>query len=192
MSDWLRPPLSRILAVAILLCVLLVGWYAILSPVIGMATERQSRIDALQERLAYLHATVARIPELERRTAAAKAQLDAAGGLWTGASDAAIAAALQEQLRQVVANSGGTVKSIANSANSASASDNELQTIKVRLSVDGTLDTLQQTLAAVETSRPPMFVDSLQIAGPAQFSAEKQPMLTLDFEISAFMRKTAP
>lgn len=188
MSDWLRPPLSRILAVAILLCVLLVGWYAILSPVIGMATERQGRIDALQERLAYLHATVARIPELERRTAAAKAQLDAAGGLWTGASDAAIAAALQEQLRQVVTNSGGTVKSI---ANSAGASENDLQTIKVRLSVDGTLDTLQQTLAAVETSRPPMFVDSLQVAAPAQFSADKQPMLTLDFEISAFMRKAA-
>jgi hypothetical protein len=42
----------------------------------------------------------------------------------------------------------------------------------------------------VETARPPMLVESMTIAGPAQFTADKPPILGLDFEISALMRKT--
>jgi hypothetical protein len=183
----LRPAFSRALALAVLLGLLLLAWLAIVSPLIGMATDRQSDIATLQERLASLRATIARIPELERRGLAAKAKLDAAGGMWIGASDAAIAASIQDQLRQAVTNSDGIVKS---TSYLGAIADKDLQTIRIRLSADGTLDTLQQTLAAVETARPPMLVESMTVAGPAQFTADKPPILGLDFEISALMRKT--
>jgi hypothetical protein len=183
----LTPALSRALALALLLGLLLLAWFAIVSPLIGMATERQSDIETLQDRLATLRATIARIPELERRGLAAKAKLDAAGGIWIGASDAAIAASIQDQLRQAVTSAQGIVKS---TSYLGAAADKDLQTIRIRLSVDGTLDTLQQALATVETARPPMFVESMTIAGPAQFVTDKPPILALDFEISALMRKT--
>jgi hypothetical protein len=183
----LTPALGRALALAILLGLLLLAWFAIVSPLIGMATDRQSDIETLQERLATLRATIARIPELERRGLAAKAKLDAAGGIWIGASDAAIAASIQDQLRQAITNGNGIVKS---TSYLGATVDKDLQTVRIRLSVDGTLDTLQQTLAAVETARPPMFVESMTVAGPAQFTADKPPILALDFEISALMRKT--
>jgi hypothetical protein len=183
----LTPAVSRTLAVAILVGMLLLAWFAVASPLIGMVSERQSEIETLQNRVASLQATIARIPELERRGRAAKAALDAAGSIWVGASDAAIAATLQDQLRQAVAKSSGTVKST--SYLGGAATDKDLQTIRIRLSADGTLDTLQQTLAAVEAARPPMFVEGMTINAPAQFAADRPPILSLDFEISAFMRK---
>jgi general secretion pathway protein M len=184
----LTPAISRILAVAVLVGLLLLGWFAVASPMIDMVTDRQSDIDTLQKRLTSLQATIARIPELERRGRAAKEALDAAGSIWVGASDAAIAATLQDQLRQVVAKNNGVVKSTSH-LGSVSA-EKDLQMIRIRLSIDGTLDTLQHTLAAIEAARPPMFVENMMIVAPAQFSADKPPVLALDFEIGAFMRKT--
>jgi hypothetical protein len=183
----LTPAVSRTLAIAVLFGLLLLGWFAVASPLIGMVWDRQSEIETLQRRLASLKATIARIPELERRGVAAKAALEAAGSIWVGASDAAIASTLQDQLRQAVAKSNGTVKS--SSYLGGVAADKDLQTIRIRLSADGSLETLQQTLAAVQTARPPMFVDTMTIAAPAQFTTDKPPILALDFEISAFMRK---
>ena len=188
MTFALTPAVSRIIAVSVLVALLLLGWFAVASPLIGMVTDRQTEIDTLQRRLASLQATIARIPELERRGRAAKEALDAAGSIWVGASDAAIAATLQDQLRQVVTKNAGIVKSTSH-LGSVSA-DKDLQMIRIRLSVDGTLDTLQHTLAAVETARPPMFVESMMIVAPPQFTADKAPVLALDFEIAAFMRKT--
>jgi hypothetical protein len=63
----LTPALARALALGLLLGLLLFAWFAIVSPLIGMVTERQSDIETLQDRLATLRATIARIPELERR-----------------------------------------------------------------------------------------------------------------------------
>jgi hypothetical protein len=175
------------LAVAILFGLILVAWFGVVLPVVGMATDRQSDIDALQERLASLHATIARIPKLERHDRTAKAKLDAEGGIWTGASEAAVATALQDRLRRAVTGNAGVVKS---TAYLGAVTEKDLKTIRVRVSIDGTLATVQQTLAAVENGRPAMFVDSMTIAAPARFEADQPPMLGLDLEISAFMRKT--
>jgi hypothetical protein len=183
----LTPMVSRTLALAVLFGMLLLAWFAAASPLIDMVSDRQGEIETLQKRQASLKATIARIPELERRGRAAKAALEAAGSIWVGASDAAIAATLQDQLRQAVAKGAGTVKST--SYLGGATTDKDLQTIRIRLSADGTLDTLQHTLAAVETARPPMFVESMMISAPAQFTSDKPPILALEFEISAFMRK---
>jgi F0F1-type ATP synthase membrane subunit b/b' len=183
----LTPVVSRALALAVLFGMLLLVWFVVASPLIDLLSERKSEIETLQRRSVSLKATIARIPELERRGRAAKAALDAAGSIWIGASDAAIAASLQDQLRQAVAKSDGTVKST--SYLGGATTDKDLQTIRIRLSADGTLETLQQTLAAVEAARPPMFVESMMITAPAQFTTDKPPILALGFEISAFMRK---
>lgn len=186
MTPTLTPALSRTLALAVLFVLALLGWFAVASPLIAMVSDRQNDIETLHTRLASLSAAVARIPELERRGREAKAALDAAGGVWVGAGDSAIAATLQDQLRQVVTKSDGVVKS---TSYLGATTDADLQSIRIRLSADGTLDTLQHTLAAVENARPPMFVESMMITAPAQFTADKPPILALDFEISAYMRK---
>ena len=187
MTFSLSPALGRAVALLILVALVLLAWFAGATPLIGMVAERRSDIDRLQKRLNVMQATIARIPERERRGDELKAALDAAGGVWIGSSDAAIAAALQDKLRQVVTGSEGTFKS---ASYLGATAEKNLQTIRIRLSAEGTLDTLHHTLAAMETAQPPMFVDGMVITAPAQFAADKPPILALDFEISAFMRKT--
>jgi hypothetical protein len=183
----LLPVLRRALALAILLVVPLLLWIAVVEPLIGLVVDRQAEIGALSERLARLQAAIARIPELERSEAANKQRLETAGGIWTGTSEATIAATMQDRLRQAVSSSKGIVKS---TSHMRGADEKNLQTVRVRFSIEGTLDTVQQTLAVIETARPAMFVDSMTIAAPATVTRDKPPLLGLDMEVIGYMRNT--
>jgi general secretion pathway protein M len=177
--------LRRALAVLILLAVPFVVWLAVADPLIGMVAERQSEIITQTERLARLKATIARIPELRRSEAESNQRLEAAGGIWTGTSEAALAATMQDRLRQAVSSSDGVVKS---SSHLRGADENGLQTVRIRFSIEGTLATIEQTLAVIETSRPVMFVDNMTIAAPASFPVDKPPLLGLDVEVIGYLR----
>jgi hypothetical protein len=61
--------------------------------------------------------------------------------------------------------------------------------VRVRFSVEGTLETVRRTLAAIETSKPVMFVDSMTIMAPATFPPDKPPLLSLDLEVVGYMSK---
>lgn len=187
MSGSLLPLLRRALAVAILLAVPLVLWLAVADPLVGMVTDRKMEISTLSERLARLKATIARIPQLRRSEAESNRRLEEAGGVWTGTSEATIAATMQDRLRQAVSGSDGVVKS---ASHLRGAEENGLQTVRIRFSIEGTLATVEQTLAVIETSRPVMFVDNMTIAAPATFSADKPPLLGLDLEVIGYLRTT--
>jgi hypothetical protein len=181
----LLPVLRRVAALAILLALPLLAWIAVAEPLISVVADRQAEIDALSDRLSRLQAAIARIPELERSQAANKQRLEAAGGIWSENSEAAIAAIMQDRLRQAVSSSNGVVRS---TSHLPGADDKDLHTVRIRFSVEGTLDTVQQTLAIIETARPAMFVDSLTIAAPAIFTSDKPPLLGLDIEVIGYMR----
>ncbi|MEJ0019968.1 MAG: type II secretion system protein GspM [Acetobacteraceae bacterium] len=100
MTRSLVPLMHRLAALGILFLLLLLAWFVLVAPVIGMIEERYAEIETLSDRLASLRATMRRIPELERREAALKAQLEDRGGVWTGPSDALIATAMQDRIRE--------------------------------------------------------------------------------------------
>jgi hypothetical protein len=183
--DDLLPLLRRALAIAILLLLPLLVWVVVAAPMIGVVVDRQNEIDALSDRLARLRAAIRRIPALQANEAANKQRLEAAGGIWTDTSEAVIAATVQERLRQAVSGSKGVVKS---SSHVRGSDDKELQSVRIRFTIEGTLDTVQQTLAVIETARPAMFVDSMTIAAPATFTKDKPPLLGLELEVVGFMR----
>lgn len=189
MIDDLLPALRRALAIAILLALPLLVWVAVARPLIGVVVDRQAEIDALSDRLARLRAAIRRIPTLEANEAANKQRLEDAGGIWTDTNEAAIAATVQDRLRQAVGGSDGVVKSTSHLRGS---DDKDLQTVRIRFSIEGTLDTVQHTLAAIELAKPAMFVDSMTIAAPATFSTAKPPLLGLDIEVVGFMRNAPP
>jgi hypothetical protein len=189
MSGSLPTPLKRALALAILVAVPLLIWIVAVQPLIGMVVDHQHQIVDLSERLARLKAAIARIPELKRDESAAKQRLEAAGGVWTGTSEAALAAAMQDRLREAVSKSDGVVKS---TSHLRGADEQGLQTVRIRFSVEGTLDTVQRTLAVIETSKPVMFVDSMTIVAPATFPVDKPPLLGLDMEVIGYMSKAQP
>jgi uncharacterized membrane protein affecting hemolysin expression len=177
--------LRRCAAVAILLLLPLVAWIAVAQPLIGMVSDRQAQIDTLSDRLARLQAAIRRIPRLKESEAANKQRLEAMGGIWTDTSEAAIAAIMQDRLRQAVSSSKGVVKS---ASHLRGASEKDLETVRIRFTIEGTLATVQQTLTAIDDARPAMFVDSMTISAPAAFPPDRAPVLGLDIEIVGYMR----
>jgi hypothetical protein len=61
--------------------------------------------------------------------------------------------------------------------------------LTVRFSIQGTLDTVQQTLAAIATTNPALFVDSYTITAPesAGPAADAPPMLNLELDVAGYM-----
>jgi hypothetical protein len=186
MTPPFAPPIRRAMALAILLCLLLLSWGLVIGPLIEWPRDRRAEIAALSDQLDRLRAITARQPELERRAAALQGQLAIEGGFWSGASAAAIAAGVQDRIRQVVTGSGGRVKSTSE-AKEGTASD--FHPLTIRFSIEGTLDTMQKTLAAIEASTPTLYVDGLTIAAPAGvMPRDRPPSLNLDLDVTGYMR----
>lgn len=190
MTSILLPSLQRLLAVAILLVLITAIWVLVAGPLVGLVLDRRSDIDALTERLANLQAITARTPVLERQERDLTLRLADGRGFWTGASATAIAASVQDLLRQVVVANGGVVKS---SAEQRPTSEQSSQAVQVRLRIEGPLDTVQKTLAAIEDARPALFVDSLTIlAQDGGGSPDKRPTLGVDLQVIGYRALSRP
>ncbi len=189
MTDQFAASLRRVFALLILLALPLLVWLVVAHPLIGLVVDRQAEIDTVANRLERLQAAIRRIPTLREREAANKDRLASAGGIWTATSEAAIAATMQDRLRQAVASSNGIVKS---ASSLAGQTEKDLRAVRIRFTIEGTLATVQQTLAAIQTARPAMFVDGMTITAPASFSIDKPPLLGLDLEVVGYMRTTSP
>jgi hypothetical protein len=144
---------------------------------------------ALSEQLDRLEAVIARKPELERQVESLQAQLAAVGGVWDGTSPAAIAAGIQDRLRAAVIGSGGRVKSTSEANEPA---EHGFRKITVRFGIEGTIETVQQTLAAVLTTAPALFVDGFTIASAANDPGrERPPVLNLDLNVAGYVVKVS-
>ena len=184
MMQGVSQPLRRALALTILIAAVAMGWGLIVQPLLDLTNARRGEIEALSTELGRLQAIVARKPELERRSSSAQIALDAEGGLWTGLSPAEIAAAMQDRLRQVVGNSGR----LRSATVVSETGDHGFLRIRLRISVEGTLETVQATLGSIESEKPAMFVDSLGIHSVDAGGADHPPALTMEIDVSGYMR----
>lgn len=186
MNIYLSPAMRRALALAILLTLVLLAWTAAIRPLIGLSTERRADIADLSERLAHFETIIARRPELQRQARAREAQFTAAGGLWRGASASAIGAAVQDKLGKAVgAGGGGRVDS---SSEAHETVEHGFRKVTVHFSIEGSLDTVTRTLAAIETARPALFADRLAIAAPDNAAAAGgRAILHFELDVSGYL-----
>jgi hypothetical protein len=175
----------RALAVLIAFLLVMVVWLVVARPLLALVTERQRDIAALSDRLSALRSAISRIPVLERQDASLDSRLDAGGGVWPDASDAATAAVIQDRLGQIIKREGGLVKT---ASTIQGTDEGGLHAVRVRFSIDGTLDTVEGTLLAVQTSKPALFVDSMTISAPATVSRDKPPRLSFDVEVIGYIK----
>jgi Type II secretion system (T2SS), protein M subtype b len=171
----------------IALLMVLAVWMIVASPFIAMVTDRQRDIATLSDRLATLRVAISRIPALEQRDASLDARLDAGGRVWPDASDAATAALMQDRLGQAIRREGGLVRT---ASTIQGKDEGGLHSVRVRFSIEGTLDTVERTLLAVQTAKPAMFVDSMTIVAPASMPRDRAPRLSLDIEVVGYVRST--
>lgn len=185
MNPALPPFLRRALALAILLAAAAIVWSAAIWPIVGMVRERRSEIARLSGQIEQYGAIATRAPQLAARARAAQDRLAAAGGLWSGASAAAIAAAAEDYLRKKVSAADGQVTTIAELGEST---EHGLRRVRLRFRIEGTLETLIGALAAVESARPALFADSIEMTAPDDGASDRNsaPKLNLDLEISFY------
>lgn len=185
----LSAPVQRFLALAILAIVFVLGWQLVLSPLAGLARDREADIVSLASQLEHLNALAARRPGLDRQASLLQAQISS-DGLWTGSSTAAVTVAIQEKLRPAVTAGNGRLKSTSEAGVTVV---HGLRQVGLRLSVDGTVSTLQKLLEGVETASPALFVDSITATtsgvGPA---ADRPPVLSLELTVVGYMPAVQP
>jgi hypothetical protein len=140
----------------------------------------------LAEQLDRLEAVATRKPELDRQAGSLRAQLAGPGGFWDGASPAAIAAGIQDRLRAAVVGSGGRVKS---TSEANEAAEHGFRKVTVRFGIEGTIETVQQTLGAVAAAAPALFVDGFTVTAPAnEIARDRPPVLNLDLNVAGYMQ----
>jgi general secretion pathway protein M len=185
----LSPTLRRrALALGILALLLVLVWSLAVSPLIRAVTDRQAEIAALSARLDRLDASLAERPAIERQVRQREQQFAALGGFWEGASTASIAARIQDRLREAVTGSGGRINSM---SEASEAVERGFRKLTVRFAIEGTLDTIEQTFAAIETTHPALFVDAFAIAVPVRTQPDGPPPLSFELEVAGYLQGTA-
>jgi hypothetical protein len=188
MTTSISRPVRRVVAVVILLAVLMLGWLAVIEPLIDLSRDRRAEIAQLSEQLGLLRAMITRQPELVRRAAAEQAALEAEGGLWTGSSAAEVAAGMQDRLRQVITQNAGRLHS---TAIVSQADEHGFRRVTVHFSIEGTLDTVVATLTAIEAARPGMYVDAMAVHATGTGGVEDPPGIMLDLDVTGYRREGA-
>ncbi|HEV2099518.1 MAG TPA: type II secretion system protein GspM [Stellaceae bacterium] len=184
MTNVWSPMMRRTVALAILVTLIALFWLTALRPLLGLALDRRSDITELSEQITRLDGLIARRSGLQQRLLGGKTQLTTVGGFWNGASPAAIAAAVQDRLREAVVAGGGQITSTSEAHEGA---EYGFRKITVHFSIEGTLNTMVKTLAAIETSRPALFADNFTVVAQENATERKgPPILDLDLDVSGY------
>lgn len=124
----------------------------------------------------------ARLEELTVRESASQFYLQ-------GGTDALAAARLQDQVSGVIERHGGTVRSI---QSLPGEDDGEFRRVSVRVQFTGTTESLFQAVYSLETARPFVFIDNLDIRNRRSRRRANQqsdnPALSVTLDLSGFVR----
>jgi len=101
---------GRILALGIAVAIPIVLWFGIGAPLVQWHAERAAALAERRELARHMEDLLAEIPDLQRR-ATQEPKLVGADSLLAGDSDAIAAAALQEKVQAIAADTGATVSS---------------------------------------------------------------------------------
>ena len=190
MTPALTRLMRKILAVAILIAIPLVLWLVVVSPLLAEVTTRKAEIASLDDRLYRLRLAIARIPALRQRDQEMKLELEAQGGIWVDVRETAVSAKIEQVVRQAAGGGDAIVKT---TSQLRAVTEQDFIVVKLRVSIDATMAAIERILGKVDTARPAIFVDSMAISAPANTNpADRPPMLSMDIEMSGYMRKLPP
>ncbi len=155
------PPLaSRLLALALLLALVAFGWLGLVQPVIAERHEAQARIEQTRDLLARYRGISAGRDDLEGERAYWQQEVLPQSGVFAAGDPAVAAADLQSTVSTVVKNSDGDLLSIQILREQA---ERGLQVVTVRVQFSADVESLTGIFHELESRRPYLFVDNLQI-----------------------------
>jgi Tfp pilus assembly protein PilO len=154
---------GRALALALAI-VVLVGLYLIVAaPLLALFAERQEMIESRHMLLPRLQAAAAELPALRARIARLRAEQRRQQLTLDGATDAIASANLESRIDTLARSVGVTIGS---TESLPAEPRGPYRRIGLRLVLTGRYETLVNLLAKLETARPPLVVDNMQLHGP--------------------------
>jgi general secretion pathway protein M len=182
---------GRTAAVALLLVAVGAATALVAVPFAQAYRDYDASIAQLQGQLARYTAMEAMRQPLEARLAQLNAQRPDAEDLLGGGSPAVSGARLQELVKRTVAEGRGNFVS---AQDLAPESEGTFERIGLRVQFITTVEGLLRSLHAIESSRPLLFVETLDIRGRAvrkgnEFDRTTAVPLTVTIDVSGFRRK---
>ena len=154
---------GQVLAVALVVFVICVVWFAVISPLVGWYAQRARFLISRQQTAAHMEAIVASLPGL-KRAAANKRTGAVVEVLLPGNSDALAAAALQQRVQGLATAASAALSSV---EVVPATKVGRYQQIGLRISMEAPYSSLIRLLTMIEQGPPRMFVDDLTIRAPA-------------------------
>ena len=185
----------RIAALTLLVAMLLSVYLLIDRIVIGRYEFYQDNISQLQDRLQRYENMLSMREDLEARLQQIKQDTSIDAYYLQQSSSVLAAADLQQRVKSAVENNGGNLIST-----QILPVDNEgmFSKVAIRVQMTGDTEVLQKTLYDLESARPLLFIDDLQVRG--QPIRQRNPnnrneitlriQLTTQFELSGYIRRS--
>jgi general secretion pathway protein M len=189
--DRLKPRERRVVALGLLLALLMIVIFALLIPYVARYGHYLNAIEDQQFRLERLHAAAAQLPALEAEIRALRVEDEVRRHLLEQDTPSLAAAQVQALVGRTVAAHGGEVRSM---QVGRPLDEQGFTRVSVTVRMATTGDELADLFADLESRRPLMFVDNVQIRllrqrtrrrGPAQETGEVE----VDFDLQAYMRE---
>jgi Tfp pilus assembly protein PilO len=151
------------LALALALAVLAALYLIVAAPLVALFAQRQETIEARRMLLPRLQAVAAELPALRTRIAGLRAEQRTRQLTLDGATDAIASASLESRIDALARSVGVTIGS---TESLPAEPRGPYRRIGLRLVLTGRYEALVNLLARLETVRPPLVVDNLQLHGP--------------------------
>ncbi len=176
-------PRGRLLAVALLVAVLGVGWAAIAQPLLAWHADAAERLEQRQALARRMAAAAAGLDALKQAGQAQASRPGPARSLLDGGSDAVAAAALQGQAETLALREHLTLAS-AEVLPSEPAGD--YRRISLRLVLNGSWPALVGLLKSLEEANPRILVDDVQMQPLNSVDTTAGQVLSASFTVIAF------
>lgn len=189
--DRLKPRERRVVALGLLLALVMIVVFVFLIPYVTRYGHYLGAIEDQQFRLVRLYAAAAQVPELEAELMALRDRDQARGHLLDEGTPSLAAAQVQELVGHLVATHGGEVRSM---QVGRPLDEQGFTRVSVTVRMASTSEELADLLADLESRRPLLFVDNVQIrllrqrarrGGPARESGAVE----VGFDLHAYMRE---
>ena len=173
---------GRLLALAVLGAALATVYVAVAMPLLNIYVDRRAQVARERLLIEKLNTVAAELPPLQARLARLRTAVANHKATLEGDTDAIASAALQGRLEQYAAAVGVTIGS---SEILPTQAEGEYHRIGLRLLVNGPYRGLLQLVARIETARPPLAIDNLQIRG-MQSAVRRSAAVGLDASLEVY------
>lgn len=187
--EQLQPRERRIVAVGLLLALLLVVLMLVVVPTFQWFYQARESVADTHFRLERLQSAAAQLPQLREEVRALEAALDRQDLTQREASESLASAALQQRVSAIIEDQGGNAQS---TRVRSAVEEDGLQRIGLRIELEAETAALAGILVALESARPLLFVDRVNVRAQRQRDRGRQyayqGRTEVTLEVSAYWR----